>query len=117
VSRSSGVPFVTDSAEEAHVLGVNFRIGGALPFLGLIGNEPGGCHVDLADIWGHWVSSSTTDSFMNLDQRIGFESWKALCCAGSLVENRTIQPCCSPCTRSGRLGPRRAHVRLRDKSD
>jgi AraC-like DNA-binding protein len=52
VSRPSGVPFVTDSAEEAHVLGVNFRIGGALPFLGYGASEAGGSHVDLSDIWG-----------------------------------------------------------------
>jgi AraC-like DNA-binding protein len=55
VSRPSGVPFVTDSAEEAHVLGVNFRIGGALPFLGYAASEAGGSHVDLADIWGRQV--------------------------------------------------------------
>src|SRR4029450_5710798 len=52
VSRPSGVPFVTDSAEEACVLGVNFRVDGALPFLGYIASEPGASHVDLADIWG-----------------------------------------------------------------
>lgn len=52
VSRPSDVPFVTDSAEEACVLGVNFKIGGALPFLGCIASEAGASHVDLADIWG-----------------------------------------------------------------
>jgi AraC-like DNA-binding protein len=52
VSRPSAVPFVTDSAEEACVLGVNFKIGGALPFLGYIAGEPGASHVDLSDIWG-----------------------------------------------------------------
>lgn len=55
VSRPSCVPFVTDSAEEAHILGVNFRIGGALPFLGHIANEAGGSHVDLVDLWGREV--------------------------------------------------------------
>jgi hypothetical protein len=52
VSRPSAVPSVTDSAEEACVLGVNFKTGGALPFLGYIVSEPGASHVDLADIWG-----------------------------------------------------------------
>jgi AraC-like DNA-binding protein len=52
VSRPSAVPFVTDSVEEASVLGVNFKTGGALPFLGYIASEPGASHVDLADIWG-----------------------------------------------------------------
>jgi AraC-like DNA-binding protein len=55
VSRPSGVPFVTDSAEEAYVLGVNFRIGGALPFFGCFASEAGGSHVDLANIWGRQV--------------------------------------------------------------
>jgi AraC-like DNA-binding protein len=52
VSRPSAVPFVTDAADEACVLGVNFKIGGALPFLGYIANRPGASHVDLADVWG-----------------------------------------------------------------
>jgi AraC-like DNA-binding protein len=52
VSRPSAVPFVTDSFEEAHILGVNFKVGGALPFLGRIEGEAGGCHVNLADLWG-----------------------------------------------------------------
>ena len=55
VSRPSGAPFVTDSAEEACVLGVNFKIGGALPFLGYRAAECGGGHVDLRDIWGETV--------------------------------------------------------------
>jgi AraC-like DNA-binding protein len=66
VSRPSGIPFVTDSVEEAHVLGVNFRIGGALPFLGLLGSEAGDSHVDLADIWG--------DEADQLHQRLAHQS-------------------------------------------
>jgi AraC-like DNA-binding protein len=53
VSRPSGVPFVTRSAEEAHVLGVNFRIGGALPFLGYLASDTGDSHVDVANLWKH----------------------------------------------------------------
>jgi AraC-like DNA-binding protein len=56
VSRPSSIPFVTDSSEEACVLGVNFKIGGALPFLGYIASEAGACHVDLADVWGRQAS-------------------------------------------------------------
>jgi AraC-like DNA-binding protein len=52
VSRPSGVPFVTDSREESSVLGVNFRLGGALPFLGFASAEPGGSHVDFRDVCG-----------------------------------------------------------------
>jgi AraC-like DNA-binding protein len=52
VSRPSGVAFVTDSTEESSVLGVNFRLGGALPFLGFASAEPGGSHLDLRDVCG-----------------------------------------------------------------
>lgn len=52
VSRPSAEPFVTDSTEESSILGVNFRLGGALPFLGVASCEPGGSHVDLSDVCG-----------------------------------------------------------------
>lgn len=52
LSRPSGAPFVTDSAEEASILGVNFKLGGALPVLGPSSSEPGARHVSLDDIWG-----------------------------------------------------------------
>ena len=52
VSRPSGVPFVTDSLEESSVLGVNFRLGGALPFLGFEASDAVDSHVDLRDVCG-----------------------------------------------------------------
>jgi AraC-like DNA-binding protein len=52
VARPSGTPFVTDSTEESAVLGVNFRLGGALPILGFASVEPGGSHIDLRDVCG-----------------------------------------------------------------
>jgi AraC-like DNA-binding protein len=52
LSRPSGVPFVTDSAEEASVLGVNFKLGGAFPVLGPSSSEAGGGHASLDDLWG-----------------------------------------------------------------
>ena len=52
VSRPSGAPFVTDSTEESSVLGVNFRLGGALPFLGFASSEPGESHIDFEDVCG-----------------------------------------------------------------
>ena len=79
VSRPSGAPFVTDSAEEACVLGVNFRIGGALPLLGYAAAEPGTVHVDLKDIWGDHVAelherlasaSCATDRFAVLERAL-----------------------------------------------
>ncbi len=52
LSRPSGAPFVTDSAEEASVLGVNFKLGGAFPVLGPSSSEPGAGHANLDDICG-----------------------------------------------------------------
>jgi AraC-like DNA-binding protein len=56
VSRPSAEPFVTDSIEESSVLGINFRLGGALPFLGLASCEPGESHVNLRDVCGPGAS-------------------------------------------------------------
>jgi AraC-like DNA-binding protein len=44
--------FVTDRTEEASVMGVHFRPGGAYPFLGLSADELANTHMDLATIWG-----------------------------------------------------------------
>jgi AraC-like DNA-binding protein len=52
LSRPSGAPFATDSAEEASVLGVNFKLGGAFPILGPSSSEPGTGHANLDDLWG-----------------------------------------------------------------
>ncbi len=52
VSRPFTRPFVTDASDEASILGVNFRLGGAFAVLGRAAAERGGAHVDLADLWG-----------------------------------------------------------------
>lgn len=52
LSRPSGSPFVTDSEEESSILGVNFRLGGVLPFLGFEAGDAGDSHVDLRDVCG-----------------------------------------------------------------
>src|SRR5262249_55486913 len=44
--------FVIDTAEEASLLGVHFRAGGAFPFFGLPANELVNTHVDLDTLWG-----------------------------------------------------------------
>ena len=59
--------FVTDRVEEASIMGVQFRPGGAFPFLGLSVYEFANAHIDLAASWGRdagrcafaWVSLST----------------------------------------------------------
>ena len=44
--------FVIDTAEQYSVMGVQFRPGGALPFLGPPPSELHGLHVSLEDMWG-----------------------------------------------------------------
>lgn len=44
--------FASDTAEEASVMGVHFRPGGAFPFLGFSAGELADTHIGLEDIWG-----------------------------------------------------------------
>ena len=52
VAGPYGSYFVTDRAAEASVMAVQFKPGGAFPFLGLAANELLDTHVSLQDIWG-----------------------------------------------------------------
>ena len=45
-------PFVIDTAEQRHVIGVQFVPGGAFPFLRMPADELQGRHVALEDVWG-----------------------------------------------------------------
>jgi AraC-like DNA-binding protein len=44
--------FLADTAEEAFVIGVHFKPGGAFPFLGFPAHELANTHIDLATVWG-----------------------------------------------------------------
>jgi AraC-like DNA-binding protein len=44
---------LTDAEEEASVMGVHFKPGGAFPFLGYPAHELVDSHIDLEAIWGH----------------------------------------------------------------
>lgn len=44
--------FVADTEEEASVMGVHFKPGGAFPFLGFPADELADMHVNLEEIWG-----------------------------------------------------------------
>jgi AraC-like DNA-binding protein len=44
--------FVSDTAEEASIMGAHFRPGGALPFLGFPAGELADTHLDLETLWG-----------------------------------------------------------------
>jgi len=52
VSGAYGKGFISDSAEEAFIMGVHFRPGGAFPFLGVPAGELADTHVDLETLWG-----------------------------------------------------------------
>ncbi len=48
--------FMSDTAEEASILGVHFRPGGAAAVLGLPAGELANAHVDLQTIWGRMAT-------------------------------------------------------------
>jgi AraC-like DNA-binding protein len=52
VSGPYGGYFVTDRAENAAIVGVHLKPGGARPFLGLAANELMDTHVGLQNVWG-----------------------------------------------------------------
>jgi hypothetical protein len=52
VSGAYSAPFVIDTREHASIVGVHFKPGGALPFIGAPPGEVGSAHVDLEAIWG-----------------------------------------------------------------
>jgi AraC-like DNA-binding protein len=52
VSGSYAGFFISDTVEEASLIGVHFKPGGAFPFLGLPAGELADTHVDLETLWG-----------------------------------------------------------------
>lgn len=52
VSGAHGRGFAPDTAEEALIIGVHFKPGGAFPFLGLPAGDLADTHVDLEALWG-----------------------------------------------------------------
>lgn len=50
--------FLTDTTEEAAVIGVHFKPGGAFPFLGISADELADMHLDLGTIWGRTASET-----------------------------------------------------------
>jgi AraC-like DNA-binding protein len=50
-------PFVIDTAEQVHVAGVEFRPGGAWPFVAAAQDEIVDTHLPLRDLWGSAVAS------------------------------------------------------------
>lgn len=52
VSGAYGKGFISDSEEEAFIMGVHFKPGGAFPFLGVPAGDLADTHVDLETLWG-----------------------------------------------------------------
>ena len=57
VSGAYGKGFISDSEEEAFIMGVHFKPGGAFPFLGLPAGDLADTHVDLEMLWGFSTNS------------------------------------------------------------
>lgn len=79
--------FMTDTAEEAFVMGVHFKPGGAFPFLGLSADELSGTHIDLQGIWGReaaeirerlCASSSSVHRFRLLENSLSSRLFRPL---------------------------------------
>ena len=52
VSGAHGRGFISDTEEEAFIIGVHFKPGGAFPFLGCQSDELADMHIDLEALWG-----------------------------------------------------------------
>jgi AraC-like DNA-binding protein len=52
VSGAYGKGFLSDTEEEAFIMGIHFKPGGAFPFLGVPAGELADTHVDLELLWG-----------------------------------------------------------------
>jgi AraC-like DNA-binding protein len=51
-SGAYGKGFISDAEEEAFIMGIHFKPGGAFPFLGLPADELADTHIDLETLWG-----------------------------------------------------------------
>jgi AraC-like DNA-binding protein len=45
--------FISDAEEEAFIIGIHFKPGGAFPFLGIPADDLADAHVDLETLWGY----------------------------------------------------------------
>ena len=79
VSGAYGKGFITDGEEEAFIMGVHFKPGGAFPFLGVPTDELADTHVDLETLWGCSArrlreqlceASTVADRFQILEQAL-----------------------------------------------
>ncbi|HEV8591216.1 MAG TPA: helix-turn-helix transcriptional regulator, partial [Pyrinomonadaceae bacterium] len=55
VSGAYGKGFISDSEEEAFIMGIHFKPGGAFPFLGVPADELTDTHIDLETLWGSFA--------------------------------------------------------------
>jgi len=64
--------FGSDTAEEASVMGVHFKPGGAFPFLGIAAGELADTHIGLDQIWGQTAAEVRERLCMERDPRRRF---------------------------------------------
>ena len=55
VSGAYGKGFLSDTEEEAFLIGIHFKPGRAFPFLGLRADEISDTHIDLETLWGNYA--------------------------------------------------------------
>ena len=79
--------FVIDTAEQASVLGVHFKPGGAFPFLGVPAGELQDTHVSLESLWGRRAGElrqrlletrAPGDKFEILEEALLAQAWRPL---------------------------------------
>jgi hypothetical protein len=71
--------FLTDTAEEAAVMGVHFKPGGAFPFLGASADDVADMHIDLVAVWDARPSKCANDSVKLAHMRSSFVCWRNAC--------------------------------------
>jgi AraC-like DNA-binding protein len=107
VSGAHGRGFAPESAEEAFIIGVHFKPGGAFPFLGLPAGDLADTHVDLETLWGpsagllreHLCEATTSaERFQLLHEallsrlRIGVEQHYAVSAALEIFGKSSVKP-------------------------
>jgi len=79
VSGAYGKGFISDREEEAFIMGIHFKPGGAFPFLGVMADVLANTHVDLETLWGFAArrlrerlceASTATERFQLLEETL-----------------------------------------------
>ena len=85
--------FVSDIEEEAAILGVHFKPGGASAVLGLPVNALNNTHVDLISLWDARLPWCANNCRHCGNRRRAFAFWNACSCNVLSIRRATIAPC------------------------